>query len=343
MPTILDYLTFGAAATDKISTRKMKTKKNVRHHKNSTKKVCSPTAKAKGTISADTCLTPSLLPLIKDEFNKLAKNEGEKIHGNTPKEIWQELQNKMRCDCKSSFDDCWFNRIKDSSMRDKIAKYIFAPTHPKSWNNNPNEWLSNFDILKVIKQYETTYQYFKFFEPTTIDFDLKLSNNKCVSDEICNIDITDYIKNDKKTDFGFIFNLDKHTGGGTHWVSFYFSFKDRFAFFFDSIGSKIPKEVNKLRKRIFEQSQKISPAGTKFIFYQNAPFNHQLGNNECGMYSLFFITTMLTRKIHENPVKNLRTLIGYFKGDNGRITDKQMNVMRKELFNKPTTTSSTDN
>jgi hypothetical protein len=274
-----------------------------------------------------------MLPLIKSEFNKLAKVPKEQIFAKTPKGIWLELQKKMHCDCKSSFDDCWYNKIENFDLRDKIAKYIFAPTHPRSWNKNPNEWLSNLDILKVLRQYETSYPKFKFFEPTTIDFDLKLTTNKCVSDEICNIDIIDYIKKQNKTEFGFIFNLDKHTGSGTHWVSFYFSFNYRFAFFFDSVGEKIPDEVAKLCDRIFNQCSEISQG--KIRFYQNYPFNHQRGNNECGMYSLYFITTMITRKI-KDVEKKPSVLIKYFKGKlSGRITDKEMNNMRWELFNKP--------
>jgi hypothetical protein len=247
------------------------------------------------------------------------------------------MQKKMHCDCKSSFDDCWYNKIKNTELRDKIAKYIFAPTHPKSWNKNPNEWLSNIDILKVLRQYESTYSNFKFFEPTTIDFDLKLNTNKCVSDEICNIDIIDYIKNQKKTEFGFIFNLDKHTGGGTHWVSFYFSFNHRVAFFFDSVGDPIPDEVAKLRDRIFTQCKTMDgdSGNVRMRFYQNSPFNHQRGNNECGMYSLYFITTMITRKINGKLTK-IADLFRYFKGKLvGRITDSKMNSMRGELFNKP--------
>lgn len=290
-------------------------------------RVCSPAVKVKGVVDASTCLTPKILILIKDEFNKLTPND--QITAKTLKGIWNELVKKMHCDCASSFDDCWYNKIPNKELRDKIAKYIFAPTHPKSWNKNPNEWLSNFDILKVLKQYETTYPTFKFFEPTTIDFDHKLSADKCVSDELCKIDIQQYIKQGK-TEFGFIFNLDNYTGGGTHWVSFYLSTKDRFAFFFDSVGDPIPTEVKRLKKRICEQ---VAPMSIKF--YQNAPFNHQRGNNECGTYSLYFITTMLTKRLDNTPIA-LNTLIKYFKGQHsGRITDAKMNHLRWEIFNKP--------
>lgn len=309
-------------------------KKRIKYNKLKTKKkrICSPMVKKKGLINKESCLTPNILILIKKEFNKV-NPPNNRINSDNIKEIWYELKKKMNCN-KNSFDDCWYNKIKNIELRNKIEKYIFAPTHPKSWNKNPNEWLSNYDILKILKQYEITYPYFKFFEPTTIDFDLKLSKNRCISDELCNINIIDYIRN-KKSEFGFIFNLDTHEGGGTHWVSLYFSFTDKYIFYFNSSGESIPKEIRDLKNRIIKQ---INDKTSEIIkFYQNAPYDHQKGNNECGMYSLYFITTMLTKKI-DNKLVDISTLIKYFKGKyNGRITDKKMNDMRWNLFNSPKT------
>ena len=144
----------------------MKTIKNISCNSKKTVKklICSPSVKIKGQIDKNSCVTPNILILIKNEYNIL--NPTNKIISKTLKGIWFELQKKMNCNCSDSFDDCWYNKIKNSKIRDKIAKYIFAPTHPKSWNKNRNEWLSNFDILKVLKQYETSYTQFKFFEPT---------------------------------------------------------------------------------------------------------------------------------------------------------------------------------
>ena len=46
----------------------------------------------------------------------------------------------------------------------------FTPYKPTEWEKNPVEWLSNFDILNVLKQYEEKYSDFKFIGPTPIDF-----------------------------------------------------------------------------------------------------------------------------------------------------------------------------
>ena len=46
----------------------------------------------------------------------------------------------------------------------------------------------------------------------------------------------------------------------------------------------------------------------------NTPFEHQMGNTECGMYSLYFIITLLTGKTGEGKVlKDYTEKKKYFK------------------------------
>jgi hypothetical protein len=78
-------------------------------------------------------------------------------------------------------------------------------------------------------------------------------------------------------------------------------------FFFDSADNGIPPEIwintdqvdlNKplpLVNRIMNQGLELSTP-IRFTFYNNSGVTHQRGNTECGMYSLFFIITMLTGK-----------------------------------------------
>jgi len=58
---------------------------------------------------------------------------------------------------------------------------------------------------------------------------------------------------------------------------------------------------------------------------------HQYKNTECGMYSLFFIITMLTNKTEKKIFKNYTEKIDFFK--NKRIPDKHMHSYRKQYFN----------
>ena len=60
--------------------------------------------------------------------------------------------------------------------------------------------------------------------PTPIDFDTKMMGNQCVWAELCNLNLQEQI-NSGKTKLGIIFNTDKHTGGGVHWLSLFINIK----------------------------------------------------------------------------------------------------------------------
>jgi hypothetical protein len=255
--------------------------------------------------------------------------------------VWWAL--KTRLDCLK--EECWLEQLPDPAMKSRIRKFIFAPKQPPEWKSNPDEWLSNFDIEEVGKQYETSHPHFKLIGPTTIDFDERLpeEGGKCVLDDLCHFDLAHFIKA-KKTKIGIVFNLDRHDESGSHWVTLFIDIENRFLFFFDSADNDIPPEIwvdekgMKKRKkekkaplvnRIMEQAK---AQGMTFKFYNNEGHRHQNGNTECGMYSLFFIITMLTG---ETPftkgilsVQRRRNL--FLKN---RIPDKTMFGYRRMYFN----------
>ena len=53
-----------------------------------------------------------------------------------------------------------------------------------------------------------------------------------------------------------------------------------------------PKEVKKLIERIKEQGLSLQPS-IDFKVDSNEGIEHQYGNTECGIYSIFFIVHML--------------------------------------------------
>jgi hypothetical protein len=195
-------------------------------------------------------------------------------------------------------------------------------------------WLSNYDIFEVLHQYETSHKHFKIIGPTPIDFDSrpKDMNEQCVWEELCNFSLRRFIEQ-KKTKLGIVFNLDKHDQGGSHWVSMFVDMEHHFIFYLDSAGEEIQPEIKVLKDRIRKQAKEL---GMNFRFYQNYPFEHQMGENECGMYALFFIITMLTCKIDE-PGKPTKTFKSYkdairlFKKE--KIPDRYMNKYRRIFFN----------
>ena len=159
--------------------------------------------------------------------------------------IWSELKKRMR---HCSKEDCWLDTIKDINVKNKLHDSSFAPKHPEEWNSDPSTWLSNLDILDVLSQYEEAYSHFHFIGPTPIDFDSKpyLFSEQCVWKELCNFKLKDYV-DQQITKIGVIINLDKHDESGSHWTSMFVDLEEGIIFYFDSNGTSIPNEINKLK------------------------------------------------------------------------------------------------
>ena len=280
---------------------------------------CHPKVHGK-TVHNNSCFTPKALLQIKNSYNQSHPNN--KIISSQPVKIWDELNNKMKY-CQK--EDCWLQEVKDEGIKNQLQQQ-FSPNHPKDWLKNPNEWLSNDDILAVLKQYQETYSYFKFIGPSMIDYDVILpeENNNCVENELCNFNLSNTIR-DGKTKIGIIFNLDKHTKTGSHWVSLFIDIKDKLIFYFDSFGNDIPPYINKFKEEVVKQGKQLKKP-IHFDFEINKT-EHQEGNTECGMYSLFFIVTMLTGE------KEIGKKLEFFQS--GKIEDKYVEKYRKIYFNSP--------
>jgi hypothetical protein len=293
---------------------------------------CSPAVKGK-SVSDNSCLTPDILLKIKNKYNEDHSNNP--IITKDPREIWTELNNRLTVEgCKK--EDCWLKELDDDSLRKQIDKHIFAPDMPNEWLTNPDEWLSNFDIANVLEQYEKTYPTFKLMGPTTMDFDTKLTEKggQCVEEEICKFDLKTDIKKGFKQ-FACVVNLDKHWQSGSHWVSLFVNVPEQIIFYFDSAGcSSTPKEIIALVDRIKEQGKYLKmPVDFKFL--TNGKHDHQRGSTECGMYSIFFIITMLTGKtpFHKDKILTIQERIDLFLAK--RIPDEVIFDYRDLYFNKP--------
>jgi len=269
-----------------------------------------------------TCFTKEIVNRIKDFYNSIP---GKKITVKKPKTIIEYIKKYTKC----NDEQCWIKSLP-IHLQHNIINYIYRPVYPKEWNNNKNEWLSNFDILAVIQQYEDTYPHFKFIGPTFIDFDTKLYNDKCVENDLCKFDINAY-KNSEKNKIGIIFNLDKHNESGSHWVSLFIDLEHNFIFYFNSTGEEPPPEIYELVERIMNQSKK---KGIQMKYKYNS-LEHQLENTECGMYSLFFIISMLTDTIGgdaNQPLVTINDKIDFFTKT--RIPDKDMENLRDKYYVK---------
>jgi len=322
---------------------------------------CSPAVKGE-TVSDTSCMVPPVLEKIKKEYNK--DHPTQPITSTQPAQIWQDLHTRLN-ECRD--EKCWLKIVDDSNEQTRLKEKLFRPDQPKEWEKNPDEWLSNYDIFNVVKQYEDEYPDFKLLGPSAIDFDAVLETGTCVNKDICQFSLKEMMKK-KKRNFGFCFNLDKHTGPGTHWVSLYLHIPSSvqggdtvntnnttktintikstvgepmdktdhpFIFYFDSAGNSVPKEVRTLMDRIAEDGKQMVPS-ISFRQYNNDGYDHQKGNTECGMYSIFFIITMLIGNTPFHPeYMTFQERIDMFIGKNKKKIDDTVVFDYRDLyFNK---------
>jgi hypothetical protein len=298
------------------------------------------------------CYTPQILTELRREYNH--QHPDHPIATTNPDEIWTELNERMS-HCKK--EDCWLNEIKDYAQRHKIDEATFAPDQPDKWKKNPVEWLSNFDIEKVLKQYEVAYPHFEFLGATSIDFDYPANVDgtaykdfqskvadavagknpglqpgvpaNCIDNPVCHLSLKAQ-KDKGKTKIAVVFNLDRYFQPGSHWVSMFIDLDRKFLFYFDSAATPLKPEIPRLIARIEQQAKE--DLGITLRVYNNGSHAHQRGGTECGMYSIYFIITLLTGKSnHQGRRHSLDSILKLFLKE--RIPDTLMVQYRNEYFN----------
>jgi hypothetical protein len=245
---------------------------------------CRPNNKYKDNL----CLSENDLKDIAEAFN-LPISEGSINREG----LWTRIQESMTPETAPCKDNgaCLLHdeRLrKHGELKSRITNY-FRTEQPKKWQSNMNTWLTTDEILEYMKQMEEDYPQFKFFGPSPIDFDAPYRKQdptgECVTQEICSLDLKTMNRKEKKY-LGFIFNLDKHTQSGSHWVALFVDLILGYAGYFDSFGRNPPKEIQTLLERLKQQH-----GNTLRIVINKTPFQKQ--NSQCGMYSIHFITMLL--------------------------------------------------
>ena len=300
----------------------MKTKRKP-HHKKKTRRVkrsvknnrvsmisCSPDPNNKN--KSFTCYSDRSLLKMKEYWN--IRHPRNKITTNNSKDIWEQLRTNMSQSCKR--ESCWLrSKFMEGIVDNELLNYTFAPTAPKNWTSNPNEWLSSLDIESVMKQYENYYKCFEFLGPSPIDYDHHKLYGECVWEELCNLNISDQIKRNINK-IGIILNTHPHTKNGEHWISLFVNIKRKIIVYFDSNGNEAPRQVTKLMTEIKNQGKQL---GIDFTIYENR-LRHQKTDSECGMYSLYFVIEMLKDRNINYFLKN-------------RIDDADVFALRNKYFN----------
>ena len=246
------------------------------------KLVCAP-----GTRPAPggSCYSQRAIHKIADAWN-LRHPELPQITG-TAEEKRAAIANAMAGCCEH--ERCWLTKaFGKAGIPRALSHHTFAPAAPRSWSDNPREWLDSHDITRVMRQYEKRYPGFAFLGPSPVDFDKRLAHGTCVWEDLCNFDLRTTVRKGKRF-VGFIFNLDPHNKGGSHWISMFLNIPKGYLFAYDSTGDPMPRPVNKLIKRIVSQARAMDID----IDVKRSSRPHQRKDTECGIYAIHMIVSLL--------------------------------------------------
>jgi len=284
----------------------------------------------------------SLLKMI--EIWNLSNNSKITVKSNySDALLYKLLNNKLKKICGANKYWLWCGVLDRIIVRENIPNLMryrrllkaidkkeLRPEKPELWYKNPKTWLSNYDIQNVMNQYSDVKKYnYKFLGVFPIDFAVKNSSGHCLYNSQCNINIANYMR--KKIHFiGFITNLDKHDESGSHWTSTFVVINPKLetygAYYYDSVGSRIPVYVMNYLNDIKAQCNKINPNKPFNIIYNNKQFQYK--NTECGVFSMLF----QIRWINKHIVKKNNTSFTEIVEGNRNITDDVMVQIRDSLF-----------
>jgi hypothetical protein len=274
----------------------------------------------------ESCFTIDALRKIASKWNATHPNMLIEYNEFTSgKKLWRSISNAMSAKCTNEV--CWLKQdfIKETPLANELLKN-FKPFMPKKWETNPREWLNTIDIRDVMNQYEVKHPDFEFIGPVPMDFDSRVGFGQCVVNELCNISLKSLLDKGKHK-LGVVFNLDKHTESGSHWVAMWAQLSNPGGdisgnsageiCYWDSYGMRPNPEVVKLMNRLKEQAQELE----KPVIIKVNKKRHQYKNTECGVYCIYFLTSFLEGRQFEDIVGNI-------------IDDDKMFEKRKDFFAK---------
>lgn len=216
-----------------------------------------------------------------------------------------ELKKRFDGDQKDWINSKYLELLSDEN-RDYLENKVFRPDGPQG----KFDWLSTIDINQVLYQYEEKYDDFKFLGAVPIDFieldylPFKKLNIKS-------------LENNGAKRIGVIFNTDKSTGKGQHWISLFCDLNKGQIYFSDSVGTRPPKEVNEFMKILEKYLTDVKKLNDVDVRYNKT--QHQKGNSECGVYSINFILRLLKGKTFEHITRK-------------RLEDNTVNKCRIKYF-----------
>lgn len=208
--------------------------------------------------------------------------------GLKPREIVEEAKNKTGCDSES----CVYKKIGLPGIDE-----TFNPSGPWRGNN----WLSNVNIDQVLGLQAKNNSRFHHIPFQMIDFEQ-------TGGALARVD---WVSDSKDYDsLGCIINTDVSTGPGKHWVAFYVDYLGGTVEYFDSAAQPVPREIMALTS--------VIATDLGFREVNVTRMEHQTGQSECGVYSIFYILSRLAgvpskffehTRVPDSDMEELRALI----------------------------------
>lgn len=261
------------------------------------------------------CIPLKLLVEMAKAYNKYHSDEKSKqiilnstldtlFPNDYKKYLLLEFKKRFKGDQKDWINSKYLELLSEEA-KDHLEYKVFRPDGPQG----TYAWLSTIDINQVLYQYEVKYPDFKFLGATAIDFMDYDKNYK-------GINFKDYENKGIKR-LGAIFNTDKRSGGGKHWISLFIDLDKGQIYFSDSVGMRPPKEVIDFMKMVEKYLSGVKKNKNVDVRYNQT--QHQKGNSECGVYSINWILRLLKGKTFDHLTQK-------------RLTDEQVNKCRIKYF-----------
>jgi hypothetical protein len=226
------------------------------------------------------------------------------IQKGSPDTVWKNIQSRLQDECSKNNAEC------------VIVSLLSKPKAPSTWRTNPEEWLSSIDIDAVEKRYQKIFPEYFYVGTVPIDFGSKSKTGTCLVNSLCSLDIREIYRKGYRQ-IGIVFNTDKSTGPGEHWIALFCDIRPDLDFpritYFDSYATKPEKEIQQLMKQ-WSESWNSTGIHKKPMAITYNKTRHQYEDSECGMYCLYFhlcclVGIPMKDKIPDQVVRGFRGLL----------------------------------
>lgn len=274
------------------------------------------------------CYDKSVLEKIARAYNRnFPKAPIKDIEGKDFETLWKTLQRKLKRRCGKN-EVCWVSQV-GLDYDNKIDEYL-RPKTPADWKKDPKTWLTNFNIEAVMYQYQEAHPSYKFLGVFPVDFQKRDEYSQCLYEETCNLNLRELYEKGVYY-LGMIINLDRHDEPGSHWTSLFVCINPNMpcfgAYYYDSVGTRAPPEMALFMKEIAQKAEAFrKELGVRKRFrVAESKEQHQKGNTECGVFSIFYQLRWLL-ELRKDPKVSFEHIVKV------PINDGQVYQLRKILF-----------